>query len=99
METNLQLVIDNTNSDTRVARAVRLYEALLAEREAELRADLDYYAGKLRDLDDLDPEGRTGLKALYRDHARHIQRLLAQMRTDSTSGAPASVAPADDPAY
>jgi hypothetical protein len=76
---SLRLVVDNAPHTELLDRTVRLCDALIAERESELLADLDYYNRKLRDLANLDPGDHTGLRRLYRLHVLHIGQLLVQL--------------------
>ena len=73
----LQLVIDNSRGDEySLPKVIAHYEALIVAKEAQLLEDLTYYETQLKDLEDLDPVNKTGLKTIYRAHQQHIRRLL-----------------------
>ena len=55
------------------------FDGLLERTRAQLREDLSYYQGKLKDLRHLEPHSLTELKSLYRSREQYILRLLRTM--------------------
>lgn len=46
---------------------------------ARLARELDYYLGRVAELDKLDPHDFTGLKRVYGEHVQRTQALLARI--------------------
>lgn len=73
---HLRPITHDSDRSRHLARTAALCRTLIAMHEAELRADLEFYSARLRELAALDPLDRTGLAGLYRMHTRHLRRLL-----------------------
>lgn len=79
----LQLVIDNTARKDMQPRpplaAAPYFDGLLERTRSQLREDLKYYQGRLRDLKQMEPHALTELRSLYRSREQYILRLLRTM--------------------
>ena len=79
----LQLVVDNTlrREDHRSPSfpTSPYFDGLLERTRGQLREDLKYYQGRLRDLGVSDAHSLGELKALYRSREQYILRLLRTM--------------------
>ena len=79
----LQLIVDNT-ARKQVQSATSLagtpyFDGLLERTRSQLREDLKYYQGRLRDLQKMEPHGLAELRSLYRSREQYILRLLRTM--------------------
>lgn len=59
-----------------LANLVYLYSQRIEDRKQRLREDLNYYRGKLDELDLVDPQDCTGLRRIYRSHLERTAALL-----------------------
>jgi len=79
----LQLVVDNTArkdmQQSPALAAAPYFDGLLERTRSQLREDLKYYQGRLRDLKQMEPHSLTELRALYRSREQYILRLLRTM--------------------
>lgn len=59
-----------------LASLVYLYSQRIEDRKQRLREDLNFYRGKLDELDLVDPQDCTGLRRIYRSHLERTAALL-----------------------
>jgi hypothetical protein len=68
-----------TNAVGPLARVVSLYAQRIDEHRTQLERDLDFYRGKLAELDEIDPLDFTGLKRIYSNHVHRTRELLQSL--------------------
>jgi hypothetical protein len=72
----IQSVVDAGVPGHALTNLVGLHGQRIEDRRQQLREDLDFYRGKLDELDLMDPQDCTGLRRIYRSHLERTAALL-----------------------